>query len=115
MLRLADHISGQFPQYAAALRAEIHGRKLTNDRWNRIAAVLASLGALPGTAFAETEHDARNPALTAIVIAQKMASATFGGRNDVDSCMDLAVFLADEVSARIASMEGAPRGQEEEV
>ncbi len=105
MLRLATHIEPHFPHYAIALRGEIHGRKLTNDRWNRIAAILSSLSALPGTCFGMEEHEARNPALSAVVIAQKMASATFGGRN-VDSYLDLAVYIADEITARIAQPEG---------
>lgn len=103
MQGLADHLKPTFPQYAAALGGELFGTKLTNDRWNRIAAILASLAALPGRHFKMYEHDARNPALSAIVIAQKMAAATFGGRRDVTSCLEIAQYLIDEISERIGT------------
>lgn len=102
MEELVEHLKPVFPQYAAALASEIHGVKMTNERWNRIAAILASLAALPGRHFGQEEHDARNPALSAVVIAQKMASATFGGRCDIDSCLEIASFLAGDISQRFA-------------
>jgi hypothetical protein len=101
MVRLGEHLRPTFPQYAGALMDQIHGKKMTNDRWNRVAAILSSLAALPGTTFKQDEHDARNPALSAVVVAQRMASATFGGRNDVERCYDFAVYLSDEISPRL--------------
>jgi hypothetical protein len=102
MVDLSEHLKSVFPQYSSALSGELHGTRMTNERWNRIAAILASLAALPGRHFGQEEHDARNPALSAIVIAQKMASVTFGGRRDAESSMSLAVHLADEIRAQIA-------------
>lgn len=101
MLDLIEHLKPQFPSYAAALADQIHGTRMTNERWNRIAAILASLAPLPGRHFRQEEHDARNPALSAIVVAQKMASATFGGRRDAQSSLDLAVHLSDEIRAQL--------------
>lgn len=106
LLRLADHMGTHFPHYASCLRDEICGRKMTNERWNRIAAILSSLSSLPGVAFNQDEHDARNPVLSAIVIAQKMASATFGGgRIDVKMCLELCDFLIAEIDHRMSKEE----------
>lgn len=101
MIRIGEHLRPTFPQYARALLDEIQGKRMTNDRWNRVAAILSSLAALPGCTFGQDEHDVRNPALSAVLIAQKMASATFGGRSDVKQCYDLAVYLVDEISPRL--------------
>jgi hypothetical protein len=103
MVDLAEHLKPVFPQYATALSGELFGTRLTNERWNRIAAILASMAALPGKCFGPEEHDARNPALSAVVIAQKMASVTFGGRRDAESSLSLVVHLADEIRERMQS------------
>jgi len=101
MLRLGEHIRPTFPQYAGALMDEIQGKKMTNDKWNRVAAILSSLASLPGTTFRPEEHDVRNPALSAVAVAQKMAVATFGGQRNVDQCYEFAVYLSDEIAARL--------------
>lgn len=101
MQDLADHLKPVFPQYAAALGGELFGTKLTNERWNRIAAILASLAAIPGRHLGPAEHDARNPALSAIVIAQKMAHVSFGGRRDEADSLDLARYLVEQISEQI--------------
>lgn len=101
MVLLAGHLKPTFPHYAGALLDEVQGRKMTNERWNRVAAILASLAALPGYLFEQSEHDARNPALSAVVIAQKMASATFGGRNDVGLSLELARHIASELQEKL--------------
>lgn len=101
MQDLCEHLKPVFPQYAATLGNELFGTKLTNERWNRIAAILASLAALPGCHFGQAEHDARNPALSAIVIAQKMAYATFSERRDKGSTLDLALYLVEHIREQI--------------
>lgn len=106
MVFLSGHLKPTFPHYASALMDEVAGRKMTNERWNRIAAILSSLAALPGIHFGRDEHDARNPALSAVVVAQQMAAATFGGRNDVGNCLSLAVYVADEIKAAIETLKG---------
>lgn len=106
---LVEHLKPTFPLYAAALASEIHGYRMTNERWNRIAAILASLAALPGRHLGQAEHDARNPALSAIVVAQKMASATFGGRNDVDSSLEIAEYMVEDIRTRIEKNERPPQ------
>lgn len=103
MQELAEYLKPTFPQYAAALAHEVHGTRMTNERWNRVAAILASLAALPGACFVREEHDARNPALSSVVIAQQMAVATFGGDRNVESNLSLAAYIADEISERIGS------------
>lgn len=103
---LAEHIKPTFPHYAGALMDEVQGKKMTNEKWNRVAAIIASLAALPGYHFGPEEHAARNPALSAVVVAQQMAQATFGGRNDVDSFLSLADHLADEIKADVVSLKG---------
>lgn len=101
MIRLGEHLRPTFPQYAGALMDEVQGKKMTNDKWNRVAAILSSLAALPGTTFRSEEHDARNPALSAVAIAQKMAAATFGGHRNVDQCYEFAVYLSDDIAPRL--------------
>jgi hypothetical protein len=107
MEELVEHLKPRFPLYAAALAAEIHGYRMTNERWNRIAAILASLAALPGRHFGQEEHDARNPALSAIAVAQKMAAVTFGGRNDVGTSLDTAIYMVEEIEERIERKEAS--------
>ena len=103
MTLLAGHLKPTFPHYAGALLDEVQGRKMPNERWNRAAATLASLAALPGHLLEGDEHAARNPALSAVVIAQKMAQATFGGRSDAEGCLDLAKYMADEIESGLTS------------
>ncbi len=111
ILRVADHLNTRFPQYASCLRDEIHGRKMTNDRWNNIAAILCSLAGLPGVAFNQSEHDVRNPALSAVVVAQKMASVTFGGgRVDVEMSLEFCDYIVAEIDERISNAEGNQSG-----
>lgn len=101
MIRLGEHMRPTFPQYAGALLDEVQGKKMTNDKWNRVAAILSSLSSLPGVNFKQDEHDARNPALSAVAIAQKMAVATFGGHRNADQCYEFAVYLADDIASRL--------------
>ena len=98
--RIAAGLKPSFPLHAAALRGEVIGTRLTTDRWHRVAAVLASLHAVPGFPLGATEHDVRNAALAAIVVAQKMAAASFGGR-DPAGCRDFALWRANEINAMI--------------
>ena len=114
MLRVAEHIRPHFPQYASTLADQVQGRKMTNDRWNAVAAVLSSLGALPGTHFRPEEHDSRNPALAAVIVAQKMAAATFGGRVDVPMTLDFVGWLIKEIEDRLNRPEKGSDGQEKE-
>ena len=97
MMDMVGHLKPCFPYYATALAGELAGKKMTNDRWNRIQAILRSLAALPGTCFSREEHDARNPALSAVMVAQSMASYTFGGRGQSESTLSSAVYRADEI------------------
>lgn len=98
--RLASSMDVPFPMHAMALRGEVVGRRLTTDRWNRIAAVLASLHAVPGAFLTPAQHDVRNAALAAIVVAQKMAAAGFAWRNPGGS-REFAVWLADGIRGRL--------------
>lgn len=100
MDRLASLLRTSFPLHSAALRSEVVGTRLTTDRWHRVASVLASLYAVPGFPLGSAEHDARNIALAAVVVAQKMAAASFGGR-DPAGCRDLALWRANELSGRM--------------
>jgi len=97
MDRLAAFLAPHFPGHAAALRGEIVGRRLTTDRWNRIAAVLASLYAVPGQFLLPEQHDARNAALAAVMVAQKMAAAGFVWR-DPEALRTTARWRAAEIT-----------------
>lgn len=101
MERLAAFLSPYFPAHATLLRGEMVGRRLTTDRWNRIAAALASLYAVPGVFLGPEQHEVRNAALDAVVIAQRMATASFPSR-DPQWARDMAIWRADEISGRIA-------------
>lgn len=97
MMDLAGHLKGCFPYYAAALAGELAGKRMTNDRWNRVTAILSSLAALPGRFLTRDEHDSRNPALAAVTVAQAMAFYTFGGKRSDQSTVEMAVWRTDEI------------------
>lgn len=101
MGRLAAFLSPHFPVHATLLRGEMIGHRLTTDRWNRIAAALASLYAVPGVFLGPEQHEARNAGLDAVVIAQQMATASFPSR-DPQWARQMAMSRADEISGRIA-------------
>ena len=102
MERLAAFIDPHFPMHATLLRGETVGRRLTTDRWNRIAAALASMHAVPGAFLRPEQHDARNAALDAVLVAQKMAAAGFQWK-DTGSARTTATWRAKEISGRIAT------------
>ena len=97
MGRIAEWIRPHFPHHSSALRGEILGTKLTEERWHRVAAVIASLECIPGVPLTPYEHRVRNIALSSVGVAKKMASAKFGGR-DPDGCRSFAVWYAGEIS-----------------
>jgi hypothetical protein len=101
MSRLADWIAPRFPHQTAAIRQELGRPRMTTDRWNCVAVLLASLHAVPGVALGQPEHEVRNVALHAITVAQKMAAAGLGCTRDPDGCIDFAAWLAAEISARM--------------
>lgn len=105
MVRLSEYVEPSYPHHATALRGELVGAKLTNDRWNRIAALLASLGAVPGAPLGPIEHRRRGAALSAVTVAQKMAAATFGN-HDPASLVDFALWYGREIEAGFADTEG---------
>jgi hypothetical protein len=100
MTALATWIGPRFPHQSSAIRQELC-RRMTTDRWNRVAAQLASLHAIPGVALVQGEHDARNVALSAIAVAQKMAASGLGSTRDPDGCIDFAAWLSREIQARM--------------
>lgn len=100
LVDLAAYMAGFFPHHAAALRGEIIGTKLTEDRWRRISAILGSLHAIPGVMLSPGEHDVRNDVLRAITVTRKMADAAFGGR-DPDNCRELALWVAADIGDRM--------------
>jgi len=102
MIRLAAHLKPRFPAYAGAILDEVQGKRMTNDKWNRLAAVLSSLAAIPGSHLTREDHDARNPALAAVVVAQQMAAATFGGRIDPKERADFALWYSKEIDCDIS-------------
>lgn len=102
LLGLAYRISLHFPYHGIALKEELEGRKLTNERWNRTAAILASLRALPGTALTRPEHDTRNLALSALEIPRQMAQATFSYRGDEGVYLERADRWAGELEEDLA-------------
>ena len=101
LIGLAYRISLHFPHHGLALKEELEGRNLTNERWNRTAAILASLRALPGIALTNPEHKTRNIALGAIEIPRQMAVATFNIQNDDDSYFEQADLWAKELEGEL--------------
>lgn len=97
---LSDALRGRFLFHAMALRGELLGTKLTAIRWNRIACVLASLHSVPGFPLTPDEHDVRRLGLQSVVVAQKMAAASFGGRDPV-GCREFALWLAAEIGRKL--------------
>lgn len=98
---LADWLAPRFPHHAAAIRQETGGKRMTTDRWNRIACLLSSLSAVPGEALGPDEHSLRNVGLGAVAVAQKMAAAGLGCTRDPDGCMEFAAWLTDEIGNRM--------------
>lgn len=94
---LATWLDPRFPHHALAIRGELDRDRVTTDRWNRIAAILASLHAIPGDSLTVAEHTVRNVALAAVMVAQKMAAAGLGCTRDPDRCIDLAAWRAAEI------------------
>lgn len=96
-IKLAYKISLHFPYHGIALKSELEERRLTNDQWNKISAILASLRALPGIALIQEEHNVRNIVLSAIEIPRQMAQATFGVRGDERVYLERANRWCDEL------------------
>lgn len=109
MESLSEALRERFPFHAMALRGEILGTRLTTDRWNRIAYVLASLHSVPGFPLTSDEHDVRRLGLQSVVVARKMAAASFGGRDPV-GCRELALWLAAEIGRKLKPERGAQDG-----
>jgi hypothetical protein len=80
MDELVELLRPFFPFHAAAMSSELHGTKLTSDRWHRIAAAAASLHSIPGSALGPEEHDRRNLGLAGYNVALKMAAILFNSR-----------------------------------
>ena len=100
MGRVAELIRVRFPFHWSALNGQMVGRRLTTDRWNQIAAVLASFYSIPGFALSPSEHEIRNVVLSSVLVAQKMAAASFGGK-DPDGSRNLALWRAAELGTII--------------
>lgn len=98
MVRLADRLAGHFPYHAQALREQFLGTRLTDERWNRMAAVLAGLSAVPGAPLTADEHMTRALGLRAVVVGQKMAQARIGYKGDPEGTADFAIWLAREIT-----------------
>ena len=98
MERIAAHIRPSFPMHAVALLGELIGTRLTTERWHRISGVLASLHAVPGFPLLPHEHAVRNVGLAAVAVAQKMAAASFGGKDPIGS-REFALWRATEIDA----------------
>lgn len=98
MVRLADRISEHFPHHATAIRGETIGTRLTNERWNRITAILSSLAVLPGASLQQDEHVTRGLALQSVVVTQKMAAAKLGlYKDDPVDLAEFAVWVARDI------------------
>lgn len=102
MREIATAIQPSFPHYAYAILDEIQRKPtVSNDRWNNVAAVLSSLGAVPGVALRSHEHARRNLALSAVVLAQKMAELTFGGRKNVRDKVRFVEWLIEDMRSEV--------------
>ncbi len=106
LVRLADRIAVHFPYHAAALRGEILGERLTNERWNRIAAILASFSSVPGATLSPEEHVAKALALRAVAVTQKMAQARLSYREDPVYLAEFAVWMAAEIDRELQPKPG---------
>lgn len=100
MTRLSAYIKDAFPHQAMALNGELAGTRLTVDRWNRIAAVLASLHSVPGYTLGPEEHDRRNAGLAAVHVATRMAGALLGAHHSEDF-LEFAVWRARDLNEQI--------------
>lgn len=102
MSELADWIVPWFPHHSVSMKQELGGAaRMSTDRWNHVACVLASLHSIPGEGLTSIDHTIRNVALSAIPVAQKMAAAALGCTRDPDGCMDFAAWRAQELLHRM--------------
>lgn len=104
MARLADWISPCFPHQSMAMRQEL-GRRMTADRWNRVAFLLASLHPIPGEGFTAHEHELRSMALAVIPVAQWMAAGTLGVTKYPDECFRSAAHRSSELDRKICNVQ----------
>lgn len=102
MRDVADLIEPFFPWHSVALRGEIHGQKMTSDRWKRVAAVLSSLSSISGLLLTQSEHLARNAGLQARNIANEMSFALFGAK-DPSARMQFVAWWVTDVSGRMTT------------
>ncbi len=104
MRRLASCMKPAFPHHGNALLGEVMDTRLTEERWQRVGNVLASLHSIPGVTLSPDEHAVRGIALSAIVVARKMAAANFGSRRPEDD-REFAVWYTNELSGRIDKLQ----------
>lgn len=108
MLTVATRIERHFPHHAKCVKDELlvwsmNGdgewvsthRRMTDSRWNRVADIICSMAALPGTELPLESRHARLSALCAAEAARAMARHKFGGKR-ADGALDLAVAIASE-------------------
>lgn len=111
LVRLSALMRPLFPHHATALHVEVVGTKMTNDRWNRVAAALAAIYSVPGPALLDEEHAVRNLVLDCVVIAKKMAAVTFGGAV-VEQALDFVQFRMAEIGDMMTRQNTATKEQQ---
>lgn len=109
MLTLADTLEPVFPHHAKCIRDELlkwtlvdgewksSRRVMTETRWNRLADVIGSMAAMPGTLLEQDSKHVRLRALCAAEAPRAMARVCFGGKRG-HGALDLAVDIAAEYS-----------------
>lgn len=98
---VAEQIQPIYPHHAEALYGELVDTILTNERWNRIAALFASLSAIPGACLVGEEHDLRNLALSCVDVAKRMAHLAFGAKRPLE-LMEFVRWRTAELNATLA-------------
>ncbi len=93
---VANYFRPSFPTHAAALKDAVIERKMNDDRWHRVLAILESFTAVPGVTLSPIEHIRRNVALSTAELAAIMAQIMFGGR-DVTRLLAFAEWLAADI------------------
>lgn len=105
LVSLADHIATTFPHHSSAIKGEVVGTRLTNDRWNRISAILRSLMTIPHDLLSFDEREARIKAISAVDATLRMAKITFGTKEPTEYDLSFVEWWSSIISDKIIESE----------
>jgi hypothetical protein len=104
-IRAVSLVATHFPLHAEAVRGELQAIRVTDSRWSRILATLASLRCVPGPLLNDEEKESRAHGLRLMALVEKMVCIT-SGMGRVDDALQCAEWFGDELLERLVTQEG---------